>query len=666
MYPAGPNVPMSFLSPSPLPEAEYKNVQDSPLVLIVEDDPGMSKLVAGVLAGNGWRIVEARTAAEAQRQIAEELPQTILLDLHLPDGAGESLAQRILERAPNIPVIIMTGYGAVNNAVRLLKLGVRDYILKEASFIETVPDIVRRTWREVANEEHLAETKEQLQEQVKRQAAVARFGIRVLSITQLQQLFDEATRMIADVVDVEFTQVQELSDDGKHLLLRAGVGWTNEDAQTPSFSASARTPMGLAVRSGKPVIVDNLPEDPRFTTPDLLKRHNIISGVTVLIHGPAGIFGGLAINSSRRRQFKQIDVDFLQAIANVLAAALGRLEVEESLKKERTLRSAIADTTGSLMVMFDREGRILSFNRACEQLTGYTFAEVAGRSLFDFLVPESEKEAVRHIARRLQRGERHNRFQNHWVTKSGEQRLISWCNNITTTHDGQIDGIMATGIDITEQRRLERELLEVAEQERERLGRDLHDDLCQYLTGIGMMIQRMEGSLGGLGGLGLEYKKEAESIGRHLKEALARTRLLAHGLSPLHSQGDGLAGPLTELALYVKKVFGVVCRCTLQEETDPADPNTAIHLFRITQEAVQNAIRHGNAEEIEISVHRAQEGSLVLKVADNGIGFPKQTSGTGIRNMEQRATLIGGQLTISSTPDAGTTVTCSVPKETRA
>ncbi|HEY5627474.1 MAG TPA: PAS domain S-box protein, partial [Nitrospira sp.] len=126
-----------------------------------------------------------------------------------------------------------------------------------------------------------------------------------------------------------------------------------------------------------------------------------------------------------------------------------RAKSEEALKKERNFIGAVLETAGALVLVLDREGRILRFNRACEQATGYSSEEVLGRRLWDFLLPPEESKSVQQIFQRLRGGEPRSDYENHWVAKDRSRRLISWSNTIITDAQGKADFVIAAGIDIT-------------------------------------------------------------------------------------------------------------------------------------------------------------------------------------------------------------------------
>jgi two-component system sensor histidine kinase/response regulator len=136
----------------------------------------------------------------------------------------------------------------------------------------------------------------------------------------------------------------------------------------------------------------------------------------------------------------------------------GRKQAEEELRHERNFVAAILDIIGVLVVVLDREGRIVRFNRACEQLTGYTFAEVKDRHLWDlFLIPE-ELGPVRQVFEKLRAGDFPLDFENFWLTKDGRRRLIAWSNTALVAADGTIEHVIGTGLDVTERRQAEQEI----------------------------------------------------------------------------------------------------------------------------------------------------------------------------------------------------------------
>jgi signal transduction histidine kinase len=214
--------------------------------------------------------------------------------------------------------------------------------------------------------------------------------------------------------------------------------------------------------------------------------------------------------------------------------------------------------------------------------------------------------------------------------------------------------------DITARKRLERQLLEISDREQRRIGQDLHDDLCQQLTGIEFMSQSLEQNLAA------KFAPEAAAaaeITKLVRGAISDTRDLARGLSPVMLEADGLMPALQQLADNTDKLFNVPCQLCSDASVRVADNAVAIHLYRIAQEAVSNAIKHGRARQICIRLADAND-KVTLLIEDNGAGFTHRNAhraGMGLQIMHYRAGMIGGNLTVDSHTGEGTRITCSFP-----
>lgn len=210
-----------------------------------------------------------------------------------------------------------------------------------------------------------------------------------------------------------------------------------------------------------------------------------------------------------------------------------------------------------------------------------------------------------------------------------------------------------------ERKRLEKEIIEISEMEQRRLGQDLHDGLCQQLAGIELMSQVLEQRLSAKSN---DDATRAGEIARHVRAAIAQTRGLARGLSPVELDESGLMSALQELAANVKKMFHVKCEFECGAAVLISDNAMATHLFRIAQEAASNAVKHGKAKLVEIGLTSIPE-KIILTITDDGVGFPAEPGkGMGLRIMNYRAGIIGGALTIQTNASGGTTVACSIQR----
>jgi signal transduction histidine kinase len=211
-------------------------------------------------------------------------------------------------------------------------------------------------------------------------------------------------------------------------------------------------------------------------------------------------------------------------------------------------------------------------------------------------------------------------------------------------------------VEVEHRRRLEEQLLTAIEQERERLGRDLHDDLSQRLAAAGITLQMTVKKLPS----GTPVRTQLEKVGKSLVEAIGVARNLSRGLHPVTLTNQGLPAALEELAARVPTHVEFTWPRT--ERLD-LKKSVALHVYRIAEEAVGNAIRHSGANKIKIALKSTSPGKGVLTIRDNGKGFRQSGawSGMGLQNMKYRASVIGGRLTISTVLNRGTRVECTLP-----
>jgi PAS domain S-box-containing protein len=335
-------------------------------------------------------------------------------------------------------------------------------------------------------------------------------------------------------------------------------------------------------------------------------------------------------------------------------------EAEAALSSERNVLSAILDTVGALVVVLDPEGRIVRFNRACELTTGCSFDEVNGKLVWElFSIPE-ELDTTKAIFTELRTGQIPSDYESHWLTRNGVQRRIAWSSTILPRSDGSAQYMIATGIDITERRRLQQSILEVSGREQRRIGQDLHDGLGQHLTGIAFMSKVLEQKLAERS---IPETADADKILRLVNEAISRTRELARGLSPVVSEAHGLMSALGQLSNEIEDLFRISCRCECDDPVLINDVNLSTHLYHIAQESVNNAIKHGRATHIVIRLG-ASNDSGTLTISDDGAGFSNNAprdSGMGLHIMAYRANMIGGTLQVGPGESGGAKVACTFP-----
>jgi signal transduction histidine kinase len=213
--------------------------------------------------------------------------------------------------------------------------------------------------------------------------------------------------------------------------------------------------------------------------------------------------------------------------------------------------------------------------------------------------------------------------------------------------------------EMAERQRLESELLEISEREQRRIGQDLHDGLCQHLTGATLAGQVLEEKLAAQH---LPEANDANKVVELVEEGINLSRKLAKGLHPVEMEADGLMLALEEYAATTSELFKVSCRFDCDLPVLIHDTATAGHLFRIAQEAVGNAIKHGRAKNISIRLDATEEAT-VLTVKDDGVGLPEslpKNHGMGLRIMAHRSGMIGGVFSAHRAGPGGTLIICEL------
>ena len=213
--------------------------------------------------------------------------------------------------------------------------------------------------------------------------------------------------------------------------------------------------------------------------------------------------------------------------------------------------------------------------------------------------------------------------------------------------------------EIEGRKRLEKEILNISEREQRRIGRELHDSIGQQFTGIAFMMKVLEQKLAEK--LPDEVT-DAEEIKNLVNQAMDQTRGLARGLQPIDLDSGSLAAALQELANTTERMFGIRCDLKCDEFVSIDNAETATHLYRITQEAITNAIRHGQTRNIQVQF-ACRAGKSILTIENDGLDFPEKldtkNSGMGLQIMDHRADIIGASLEINKSPEGGTIVTCA-------
>ncbi|MBB5031017.1 PAS domain S-box protein [Prosthecobacter vanneervenii] len=333
---------------------------------------------------------------------------------------------------------------------------------------------------------------------------------------------------------------------------------------------------------------------------------------------------------------------------------------EENYRREQGFNEILASHTSAIIILMDRRGHIMHANDAALQLTGFSRKEIVGKPPpWDHpFMEKAEKDWAKKSITDMLAGKNMDTREVSIFSKDGRRHIVALSSIITKTPDGGVDRIIITGTDLTERNRLQKEILKISEQEQARIGHNLHDGIGQTMTGISSLIEALAGELTG------SQRESAARIYQLMQQAIQEVRHMSHSLSPASVKNRGLGGALHLLAETIRTNHRTSCTCEVDPDIKVEDPEKETHIYRIAQEAANNALRHGRPSSIRISLQRKGEENAVLKIEDNGRGLSKRAAshpGIGMRVMDYRANLIEGSLIVKKGARRGVSVICRFP-----
>lgn len=330
-----------------------------------------------------------------------------------------------------------------------------------------------------------------------------------------------------------------------------------------------------------------------------------------------------------------------------------------ALRRSEEYLRAIVTTAADAIITIDERGVMDTFNRAAERMFGYEAAEAIGQNVRLIMTSPDRDDHDEYIAR-------YRRTAKARIIGTGREVVGRRKDGTTFPLDLSVSEIDRQGRfagvlrDLSERRALEWRLAESQLEERRYMARELHDEVGGHMTGISLLAQSLHDELARAASpLAPRVQDLVDNIG----EAHQRLRGVIRGLMPVDDIPEGLMAALHDLSVRAETLSGVPCAFRCDPPVHVSDVGTAKHLFRIAQEAVNNAVRHARASMIEITLEEVPE-HLVVMVTDNGVGpgrLDRTHTGIGLAGMQQRAHLLGGDCSIRPQPQGGTLVRCWVP-----
>ena len=579
-------------------------------ILLVEDEAHHVALIRRAFADSEQtRLTVARSLREARACLATDVPDLLLADWRLPDGEGTEL---ITDDA-TYPVVLMTSFGDEQVAVEAMKAGALDYVVKSAEALSSMPRLAERVLREWTH----------ITERQRAEAALRASEQRFRSL--VEHGWDTIT-----LIDPEGTVLYASTS------LERMLGYTVDE------------------HVGEHVVDLVHPDDQAYVTEifqALLDQPGEPISAEVRARHKDGTWRWVETTSINR-----LDDPAVEAIVANSRDITERKQAEAQLTYQARLLESVSDA----IISTDMNFRVLSWNKAAEAMYGWHADEVLGKRFLDvaktaYLDTTRADVLDLFLEQGAWRGEV---VQKH---KNGEDIHVLSSVVLLRDEAGAPSGTVAVNRDITERKRLEREVLEISNREQRRIGRDLHDGLGQVITGGAFFVSMLERELAAQEHPMAEV---AEKIDAVLNEAIAQARALARGLNPVGVETGGLHQGLLDLTASMERIYEISCMYVGSESVYVDDPEVAVHVYRIAQEALNNAVKHGQASNLEVILRR-EGNEAVLTVRDDGVGIPDVTArgeGMGLYIMAYRARMINGKLEVRRGPERGTILTCRFPQ----
>ncbi|HXJ59780.1 MAG TPA: PAS domain S-box protein [Verrucomicrobiae bacterium] len=493
----------------------------------------------------------------------------------------------------------------------------------------------------------------------KQQRALAEFGHRLSAATTTQ----EAGRIIAQTADdllgwdACYLHLYSPGDEIFPILTIDTVSGRRTEVPLATFTSDP-SPMMQRVAAGEAQLILRpsglgCPED---LVPFGDKGRRSASLMFVPVHSGGRVVGVFSAQSYTAQAYTRDDLRTLQSLADHCGGALERIRFAEQLRQREANHRALLDAMPDWIFRIRSDGTLLDSKVNATDNRALPAPGARGRNLAEIWPAPLVELTMNHVHSALHsRSSQQFEFQH----PDGEQSRDYEARIVASGPDE----VLVIIRDFSEQTRLEQEVLTISGREQERIGKDLHDDVGQLLTGLGFLAQALQQKLNGRG---LAEAADAAQLNQLAARALTHTRVLARGLFPVELASKGLFVALQELALNIQTLFKVRCSVRWNSPLQIPDNTVAEHLYRLVQEAISNAIKHGRASRISIQF-RAGRGQPTLTVRDNGSGVSpllEHLGGMGTRIMDYRARRIGATLAITAAPRGGTVVTCRLPPAT--
>lgn len=519
-------------------------------------------------------------------------------------------------------------------------------------------------------QQELVDSLQTIKNQQQQLASLHAIATMVYQSLDLNQIADSALDKVLEATGAEVGWIYLRDEEADNLVLSAHHGLSSQFVTDARRVKLGENPDGRVVQTGKPIVMT---EGLREFGVKISGRENIGAILVVPLRTRAGVQGSLGIAGDNRHDPME-KLEMLTALGNQIGITIGhaRLHLNERVIAQRLRLSeeryrGLFENAGEAILVCSTAGRIISVNRACERLTGYTKEELLSTTIYELFSGISLEMVKRLFSEKLERVTVGETEELRLVRKDGAEAFIE-LKVSPLLRGAQIIGLQVIVRDVSEERRLRhnmdyyvKQITRAQEDERLRISRELHDDTAQILAGLSRGLDTI---VSGKRKISKPVTEQLEKLHGMADSALEGVRRFSQDLRPPILDDLGLVPALEWLAADLEEQGSIVTKVDITGNQRRLSQEKELAVFRIAQEALNNVKRHSEALLVEMTIDFSDD-ALTLVISDNGKGFdmPSRTSDLvlygrlGIIGMRERARLVGGTLVVQSVAEVGTTIT---------
>ena len=679
--------------------------RDRAKILLVDDLPENLLALEALLRSQDVELLRAASGREALELLLGNEVAVALVDVNMPGMNGFELAElmRGAERTKRVPIIFITaGEQNLQRIFRGYEAGAVDFLFKpvEPRILRGKVSTFLELYRQRREAADAAEAERQARHRIASLQEVTAAFVRSLTPTEITQV---AIRVGMEAMGAVGGVLFRL-DESEGLLEMVGAAGleAREEALGERVRLDARLAVAETIRRRAPIFVES--EDEWLAAyPEVSGKQPGAAGTRALLplQGDARIVGALGFRFSSWRRLSEEERGFSIALADQCAQALERARLFEAeqqarreLSGERDFTSSVLDTLGALVVVLDRDGRVVRWNPACARVTGFDTGAVQGARLLERLFPPEDRAAAE-VAFRCGEGRGPETYEGEILTRTGQRRWIAWSNTVIRDRAGAVRFLVGTGIDITERRRTEaeRERLYVEAQRAVRTREEFismaSHDLRNPLNAVHLQLelvirqaQRGDPSLLAPSWVEERLRRAHGGIERtvQLMDDLLEQSRTASGTFDLHLTEVDLFATVEELLARSRESFERArCAVRLEGEGPVVGRWDRLRLEQALSNLLSNAMKYGAGAPIVVRVE-VDGAHARLHVRDGGVGIAREDQphifdkfrraseeardesyGLGLWIVQSIASALGGQISVESALGAGATFTLTLP-----